>query len=93
MTRNYCHQAGGHCKHLNYITMKKEKKESAVVRKATYSIEYTVKADGTSALHRKADGFNPFELLGLLDLTRGEIIEQIYGKIKPDVIKREVVGK
>lgn len=65
---------------------------SAIVRKATYTIEYIVREKGTT-LNRKADGFNPFELLGLLDLTRGEIIAQMQGKIKPDIIKREVVGE
>lgn len=64
---------------------------TAIVRKATYTIEYIVKADGTTQLNRKADRFSPFELLGLLDLTRGEIIAQMQGKIKPDIIKREVV--
>lgn len=66
---------------------------SAIVRKATYTIEYSVMANGQTKLHRKTDGFNSFELLGLLDLMRGEIIDQMKGKIKPDIIKREVVGE
>lgn len=64
---------------------------SAIVRKSTYTIEWQIKADGSTALKRNCDGFNAFELLGLLDLISREIREQIQGKIKPDIIERNVV--
>lgn len=60
-------------------------------RKSTYIIEFTIDRDGNSILRRVADGFNAFEILGLFDIARNEIIKQIEGEIKPDIIKREVI--
>jgi hypothetical protein len=66
--------------------------ESPVVRTATYIFEFSVKADGSTKLKRTCDGFNGYELLGLLDLASREIMEQMKGGgIKPDIIERNVV--
>jgi len=37
------------------------------------------------------DGFTAYEVLGLLDMKREDVIDQIKGNIKPDIIKREFV--
>lgn len=63
----------------------------AVIKERSYTIKYTHHQDGSTKLSRKSDGFNAFELLGLLDLTRGEIILQMQGNIKPDFIERQVI--
>lgn len=72
-----------------------KKKEVKTERKVLSTKTYTVKIenfdDGTNAMHRINDGFNPLELLGLTDFISMEIREQISGRIKPDVIKRDVI--
>ncbi len=42
-------------------------------------------------MHRVNDGFSPYELLGILEEAQQDILDQIKDKVKPDVIKREVV--
>jgi hypothetical protein len=65
-----------------------EKKTSRVCR---YTIENIVYSDGTASMRRKNEGFSGIELLGILEMTQLEIIQEIAGKLKPDVITREVV--
>ena len=65
--------------------------EKTYIKKSTYLIDYTVDKEGKSTIHRMADGFNAFELLGVLEIARSEIIKQISGEIKPDFIKRDVI--
>lgn len=36
-------------------------------------------------------GFNPYELMGILEHIQLEILEQMAGKIKPDEIKRTLI--
>jgi hypothetical protein len=47
--------------------------------------------DGKVELIRRNDGFDVFELLGLISLANNELAEQLRGNLKPDVIKREVI--
>lgn len=65
--------------------------EKTIKKKSTYTIEVLINTDGTFHLFRKNDGFNPLELLGLLEMAQLEIIKQMSGEIQPDVIKREVI--
>lgn len=65
--------------------------EKTIKKKSTYTIEVRINTDGTFHLFRKNDGFNPLELLGLLEMAQLEIIKQMSGEIQPDVIKREVI--
>ena len=51
---------------------------------------YTIEYDGKK-LSRKNDGFHLLELLGLLEKIQLEILQQMAGSIKPEVIKRQVV--
>jgi hypothetical protein len=62
-----------------------------MTNKKTYTIEMIEHEDGGTQLIRTNDGFDAFELLGLLELAQLEIIEQIKGNIKPDIIKRNIV--
>ncbi len=41
-------------------------------------------------LNRINYGFDSYELLGIAEFSRQEIIDQIQNKINPNVIKREV---
>lgn len=58
----------------------------------TYSIKVYRYTDGSSSMSRQNDGFNPLELLGVLDFTQMEIKDQIKGKFTADYVKREVVA-
>jgi hypothetical protein len=55
-------------------------------KKYTISMVYDEEKKGYK-MERKCEGFNPFELLGILDMARSEIIQQIKGIIVPDIIK------
>lgn len=55
-----------------------------------YEITFEIK-DGNFTINRTNDGFTPIELIGLLEFCQMEIQEQIMGKIKPDVITRNVI--
>ena len=60
------------------------------MKKKTYIITFE-KINGKSVMNRTNDGFTAVELLGVIELTRVEIIDQMRGMIKPDVIKRTVI--
>jgi len=47
--------------------------------------------DGRLRVTRTCQGFNSFELLGHLTYAISEIIQQMKGIMKPDIIKRRVV--
>lgn len=71
--------------------MATKKKEKTTVRKRTWNITLEDFSDGTSAMHRSNDGFLSFELLGLCEMMKADVLKQIVGEIKPDEIKREVI--
>jgi len=56
-------------------------------------IEYTDE-DGKpkTKLQRTCQGFNAYELLGLVTLAKSEIVQQIKGDVKPDIIERKVIN-
>ena len=68
-----------------------KKKEQKIVKEKTYSIKHITYEDGSSHLIRENNGFNPFELLGYLEHAQLEIMQELAGKMKPDVIERRVV--
>lgn len=67
------------------------KEENPIIKKKSYKIEIEIMKNGASKMSRTNDGFNAYELLGILSLASMEIKEQIAGKYKPDikVIKRK----
>lgn len=67
------------------------RKNKSVIKEKNYTIKTIEFSDGTSSMHRICDGYGPYELLGLLEFTKLEIMAQINGSIKPDFVKREVV--
>lgn len=51
--------------------------------------EFIVIEDGKNyTFNSTNEGFNAFEILGILEKKKIDILEQIEGKIKPDVINR-----
>jgi len=60
------------------------------IQKFTITLEH--KENGEKQMSRCNDGFTPLELLGLLDFSAREIIEQMRGVIKPDIVKREIIA-
>lgn len=61
-----------------------------IAKKRQYKIVLYDYEDGTSKLTRLNEGFNAFEILGILERAQQEIIDQISGRIKPTVIERKV---
>jgi len=70
---------------------KKKTKKVKETSRQTYSIEIIHYDDHTYRMNRVCDGFTPIELIGILEFTQREIIEQIAGKFKPDVVKRTYI--
>jgi len=59
--------------------------------KQTYTFSIEKYEDGSSAMIRCNDGFNAYELLGVLSIITKEVIDQQEGRIKPDIIKRNYI--
>lgn len=59
--------------------------------KKTFTLEYVVNEDDTAKMDSKVDGFNPFELIGILQYKINDIELQMRGKIVPDIITRTLV--
>lgn len=51
----------------------------------------TLEEDETYRMKRSCEGFNPIELLGILEFCQLEILQQMAGEITPDVVEREVI--
>lgn len=58
------------------------------MKKYTITLE---EKDEKDVMKRINDGFSPIELIGILEFAQLEILQQMGGVIKPDVIKRKVV--
>ena len=69
----------------------KVKTEKEIIRKKTWTVELVEYSDGTSKMNREVNGFSGFELLGLIEDMKSDIIEQLRGRIKPTVIERTVI--
>lgn len=55
---------------------------------------YTLKVEevgGVMSMNSRSDGFNAFELLGILYHKAHDIEKQLADEVKPDIIKREVI--
>lgn len=58
----------------------------------TYKLKLTTNPDGTNRLTRTNKGFNPFELIGILELTIRELRDQLKVVPKVDEVFRIVEG-
>jgi len=68
-----------------------DEKQSPIIRTSTYTVELYEHEDGNVSMKRTNDGFNSIELLGVLQLTQLEILQQIQGSIKPSKIERNLI--
>ena len=64
-----------------------------IISKRKWIVEHITYSDGTTAISRKNDGFNSFELMGVLELSKDDIINQIKGIVKPEIVKRKVIER
>ena len=76
--------------------MKNNVKKSVIDKKMKekekrYTIQLFLDEDSQCQLTRTNEGFNAYELLGLLERSQIDIIRQIEGLIKPDVIERKYI--
>ncbi len=55
---------------------------------------YTIQLENSDKvkLIRKNNGFSPYELLGLLEQIQLDILQQLSGDIKPDIIQRNIIN-
>jgi hypothetical protein len=67
--------------------MDKENKDSKK-RVYTMSVE---DGEGAMSIKRRNDGFTPYEILGIMEHSKQDILNQIAGSIQPDVVERQVV--
>jgi ribosome modulation factor len=56
-----------------------------------YNMKVTATEDGKLNITRNNDGFTAFEILGVLRHSENDVLDQIAGKIKPDLVQRTVV--
>lgn len=50
--------------------------------------EVSITEDGKLRFNSEGQGFHAFEVLGFLDWKREDLLKQITGEVKPDVVKR-----
>lgn len=56
----------------------------------TYTIQLEI--SDKVKLIRKNNGFSPYELLGLLEQIQLDILQQLSGDVKPDIIQRNIIN-
>lgn len=69
---------------------KKTIPERKIVEIKKWTVEQTIYEDGRSSIYRKNEGFNPMELLGILSYTEGDILDQVRGHLKPNIIEKKI---
>jgi len=66
-------------------------REDGTYRTKRYVVETITDEKGCARFCRRNIGYNAFELVGILDHAKYEVLSQINGKFAPDTIKREVM--
>ena len=67
--------------------------DKKIITKRKWIVEHITYHDGTTSLSRTNDGFNAFELMGLLELSKDDIIDHIKGNVKPEIITRKAIKR
>ena len=72
---------------------KKYEDSSKRIVKSKQSYTFTIEkyTDGASTMTRHNDGFTALELLGICSMITREVIDQQEGRIKPDIVKRNLI--
>ncbi len=63
------------------------------MKKQIYVIVRTENENGELHVRRVCRGFDPYELLGFLEKTQLDIIEQLKGMIRPEIITRQFIDE
>jgi len=56
----------------------------------TYYMKVTQK-DGETQIESESDGFSGFEVLAFIEWKKQDIISQLNGDFKPDIVKRKYI--
>ncbi len=67
-----------------------KKNDKKVLYEKTYTLSVIRYADEIH-LKRENNGFTPMELMGYLEMIQLEILQQISGELKPDIVERTFV--
>ncbi|MGF7230354.1 hypothetical protein [Arachidicoccus sp.] len=65
--------------------------ENKIISKKTWLVEVSFFDDGSNGLKRTNDGFTSWELMGLLEITKKDLFDQLEKRVTPDYIERKVV--
>lgn len=57
-----------------------------------YSLKAELAEDGRFKIISEGEGFNGLEILGILAYKQTDILRQLSGEIKPDIVKRTFVA-
>lgn len=62
-------------------------------QKYVFIYEREENEDGSAncRMHSENDGFNPLEILGMLEWKRDDVIRQMRGELKPTVVERNLI--
>lgn len=63
-------------------------KDKKVIRTRKWIVEFIEYEDGSAVMNRHNDGFKTFELLGLIEEIRDDVIQRMRGNIKPHQVNR-----
>lgn len=69
---------------------KKTIPERKIVEIKKWTVEQIIYEDGRSSMYRKNEGFNTMELLGVLSYTEGDILDQMRGNLRPEIIEKKI---
>ena len=67
------------------------KEKFKVLSSKKWSFELQNLSNGIVRLRRINKGFTAYELLGLIKQAESDILKQMSGEIKPDIIERKVI--
>lgn len=76
--------------------MKSKKKEKILTEKdivlsRKWTIELITYNDGSTAMKRSNERLSIVELLGICEYVKLELLDQIKGDIKPDIVERKFI--
>ena len=76
--------------HTKSKTEMAKKIDKKVLYEKTYTLSVIRYADEIH-LKRENNGFTPMELMGYLEMIQLEILQQVSGELKPDIVERTFV--
>lgn len=65
--------------------------EKQIKKAKIWTVVFKEYKDGTTTLERTNQGFYSFELLGIVEQTKQDLLKQMAGSVKPNKVKRKVI--